>query len=225
MGGMSGGKGGSAPNTPDFARAAEAQTQSGRINQSNPFGSTSWNGNTQTTSLAPGLAQGAQGLMDTIANQNPGDIATARQQAIDANYSQSASRLGPQWAQREESTRAQLANQGLDPGSQAYGNEMGNLGRERNDAYTSAMNNAIGQGNQTQMTQLAQANLPYQQLGMLQGLTQGLSGQGAQTQYLPAAMAAYQGDLQKYGIQQYGKNSALSGLSQAGGNVAMLAAL
>ena len=39
-----------------------------------------------------------------------------------------------------------LANQGLRPGDQAYDAEMKNLGQERNDAYSSAMNDAITGG-------------------------------------------------------------------------------
>src|SRR4029079_1616253 len=50
------------------------------------------------------------------------------------------------WAQREEQQRQQLMNQGLDPDSEAYRNAMGTFGQQRNDAYSSAMNGAIGQG-------------------------------------------------------------------------------
>ena len=219
MGGLTGGKG--APKAPDFAGAAEAQAQSGHVNQANPFGSTGWSQGpdgrwTQNTQLSGGLGAGVTGLENTIANQNPEDVATARNQAIQANYSQAASRLDPQWAQREEAQRSQLANQGLDPGSQAYDTAAANLGRERNDAYTSAMNNAIGQGNQTQMAQLAQQNAPYQQLGEINSLMSGLSGTGSQTQLLPAAMQAYQGALQNYGIQQQGKNSMMGGAAGLG---------
>lgn len=70
----------------------------------------------------------------------------ARQQAIDASYGQMSSRLDPMWNQREDRMRTQLLNQGLDPGSEAYDTGMANLGRERNDAYTSALNASIGQG-------------------------------------------------------------------------------
>ncbi len=72
----------------------------------------------------------------------------ARDQAINASYGQATSRLDPMWRQREEASRTQLLNQGLDPSSEAYGNQMGELGRQRNDAYSSAMNSAIGQGAQ-----------------------------------------------------------------------------
>lgn len=227
MGGMSGGKGGQAPSAPDFAGAANAQANSGHINQNGPFGSTGWTQGpdgryTQNTQLAGGLGQGAGNLENQIGNQGPLDNgSTVRQQAIDASYNQAASRLNPQWSQADESFRQQMANQGLDPGSQAFDNARGNFDRSRNDAYTSAMNNAISNGNQAQALtfneNLQAQNNPYQQLGMLNGLTSGMSGQGTQTQYLPAAMQAYQGALQNYGIQQQGKNSAMSGLGGLAG--------
>lgn len=71
------------------------------------------------------------------------DAESARQQAINANYEQASSRLDPQWGQRESQLQAQLLNQGLRPGMEAYDTQMANLGRERNDAYTSAMRSSI----------------------------------------------------------------------------------
>jgi len=251
MGGSSFGKGSSAPAAPDFNAAAQQQAQSSqnavnqqtaanRPNQTNAFGaSTVWgsgpNGQpTQTTSFGGPLAAGVGSLESQIGSQGAlGTGDQARNQAINATYGQMTSRLDPQWAQRDEQTRAQLAAQGLDPGSQAYDTAMGNLGRERNDAYTSALNNSIANANQAQALTFGQ-NLqsqmaPYQQLGALQGLSgqAGFSqaGQAQPTQYLPAAMAGYQGALQGYGIDQQGKNSAMGGLSSLGGTAAMAGAM
>ncbi|MCK9988899.1 MAG: hypothetical protein AzoDbin1_05371 [Azoarcus sp.] len=228
-----GGKGGDAPSSPDFAAAAEAQANSGRINQNSPFGSVSWSKDpatgqwTQNVGFSDDLTAGAGNLMTQIGEQGPiGTGDDARNQAITSAYDQAASRLDPQWSQREESTRAQLAAQGLDPGSQAYDNAMGNFGRDRNDAYTSAMANAIGQGTAAGhvafQDNLSAANSPFQRLGMLAGLTSGLTGQGNQTQYLNAANMGYQGDLNKYATDQAGKNSLMSGGSSLAG-LAMLA--
>ncbi len=249
---MSGGKGkgGDVPATPDFNSMAERQAQSSqqavnqqtlanRANQTNALGaSTQWtqgpNGQwTQSTNLARPLQQGVSGLEGQIANQGPlGTGDQAREQAISGIYNQAASRLDPQFAQREQQERSMLANQGLDPGSEAYNNEMGNFNRSRTDAYSSAMNNAIQGGTAAQQAtfneNLAAQNNPYQQLQALQGMSgqagYNQAGQGQATQYLPAAMAQYQGDLQKYGIQQQGKNSMMSGLSNLAGPAMMLAA-
>lgn len=232
-GGFGGGKGSRPPSVPDFAGMAERQADSGRINQENPFGSTSWGVGpdgrpTQTTALAGGLGQGAQNLMGQIGNQGPlGTGDDARQAATGAYYDRAVSRLDPQWQAESNAFRAQMAGQGLDPGSEAYDRAFGNFSRGRNDAYATAEREAQTAGlgaqsltfNQNLQSQMA----PYQQLGALGGLMGGLSGQGPQTQYLPAAMQAYEGGLQRYGIDQAGKNSALNGMGQLGSNAAMLA--
>ena len=112
-----------------------------------------------------------------------------------------------------------LANQGIDPGSAAYGKEMDTLNRGQNDAYSSAMSGAIQQGTAAGHTafqdNLAAQNNPYQQMGAL-GAMSGQSQAPGGAQYLPAAMANYQGALQGYGIQQQGKNSQMAGTSQLG---------
>jgi hypothetical protein len=209
MGGVTdsiGGKGAPAP--PDFTQAAERQAQSGHINT--PFGT--WNGN--GIQFSGGLGQGAQNLMGQIGSQ--GALPTgmeARDQAIQSAYGQAASRLDPQWQQRETGLRAQLANQGLDPGSEAATNAYGDFSRSRNDAYGGAMANAIGQGTQAGNAIFQQGvqsqNQPYSQLNSLASLLQG--NQGRETQYLNAAGAGYQGQQNQYATEQAGKNSLLSG--------------
>lgn len=244
VGGVANAAGGgknSAPAPPDFSGAAQKQaaaseynvnqqTAQNRPDQTNAFGATSdWmvgpDGKAvQRTSFGGPLAQGVQNLEGQIGSQGPlGTGDQARDQAIDATYSQIASRLDPQFAQREEQTRSRLLAQGLDPGSQAYDNEMGNFDRARNDAYASAANNAINQGLQAQQVTFGQnlqaQNNPYQQLNMLSGLTgqQGFQAAGrAETpQYLQALEAQYGGQKDKYSADQAGKNGLMGGLSQA----------
>ena len=72
--------------------------------------------------------------------------AEARQQGIDNSYNQATSRLDPQWSQRAEEQEAALRNQGLNPGDEAYDNQMANMNRNRTDAYDQAMFSAIGIG-------------------------------------------------------------------------------
>ena len=246
LGGKNQNVSGTAPTSPDFAEAARIQaesslqntreqTRANRPNQGGIFGNSTWtqdaNGNwTQDLSLAPGL----QGASDALQGQIRDSAATpamtgdaARDQAIQGAYSQAASRLDPQWSQREAATATQLANEGFSRGDAGYQNAMGDLGRQRNDAYTSAMNSAIGQGTQagaaTFAQNLAAKMAPYQQAGQLRGLAspEGFTAAGSAQplQSLAAAMQKYQGDLQNYGIQQQGKNSKTGGAS----NIASLA--
>ena len=215
--------GGNAPSTPDFNKAASA-------NQTNAFGAnSSWtmgpNGPVQSQSFGGPLGGAMQGLEGQFAsaNANPLDNGQqARTRAEGAIYGQEQSRLDPRFQQQQHDLQTQLANQGLDPNSQAYQAQMGNFGRERNDAYQSAMNNAImGGGQEAQRQQGMDINSRMAPLAGLQGM-QGLTGQG-QNPFLPAAIAQYQGDLQKYGIQQQGKNSTMGGLAQMA-PLAMMAA-
>jgi hypothetical protein len=152
------------------------------------------------------LTQGIENRLGGMVN--PTELATgqeARDQAITSAYDQASSRLNPAWDQRESAARTQMINQGLDPGSQAFDTQMGNLGRERNDAFSSAMANAIGQGtsagNSIFQNSVTGAMLPYTQLNTLAGISD----------------SQYQNALQGYGTEQAGKNSMLSGLGSLGG--------
>lgn len=65
------------------------------------------------------------------------------QSAGDAVYNQAKSRLDPQWAQNEDEIKTQLYNQGItDPNSDAYKQAMNTFSQQKNDAYTSAQNDA-----------------------------------------------------------------------------------
>lgn len=103
------------------------------------------------------------------------------QAAADQAYGQATSRLDPQWANREESTRTRLLNQGLDPNSEAYQNEMAQLEHARNDAYGQARTQAFGMGRglfqdnlmarqQAIVEALKRRSQPLSELGALQGL-------------------------------------------------------
>jgi hypothetical protein len=141
-----------------FVQAAQANAQgniagalqataANRINQQTPYGSLSyqqtgtdaqgnpiWSANQQ---LSPELQQLTQsslaGLQASQANPmtgiNPGQT-----------YSDAImQRLAPQQSQAREALDAQLANQGIMPGSEAYNRAKTLLGQTQNDALTSAI--------------------------------------------------------------------------------------
>lgn len=154
----------------------EEQTRNNRPNQNGPFGSVQWsqdaNGNwTQNTSLngadqtnldqsrrlfgnAAGMSDSLMSRADTLfapqfnsgALSQIGTGENARNQAENALFGRATARLDPMWNKREDQTRTQLLNQGLDPSSEAYKNSMSDLGMQRNDAYSSAMNDSIING-------------------------------------------------------------------------------
>ena len=72
--------------------------------------------------------------------------AAARQETIDALYGQYTSRLDPRFASEQTSMENKLQGQGFVPGSDAYDKAMAQFGRTKNDAYTSALNQAVGSG-------------------------------------------------------------------------------
>lgn len=171
---------------------ADQQTQANRPNQTSPYGSTTWHQNPdgswgQSNSFTPGL-EGANSQLQAQMSSNYahglGNGDQARDQAIKAAYGQSVSRLDPQWAQREQQQNSSLANQGLDPNSEAFKNSMQGFNFARNDAYQGAMNNAIGQGTAAQQAtfgeNLAAYNNPLQQMSLMHGLLNmpGYSGAG-----------------------------------------------
>lgn len=137
-------------------KAWEQSTNANRPDVNGPFGGQSWKQDPATGEWTVntefnndlGNAQNdlQKGYAEALKKPLSGDA--ARDQAINSAYGQATSRLDPQWAKREEAQRTQLLNQGLDPSSEAYKSAMADTGQQRNDAYTSAMNSAIGQGTQ-----------------------------------------------------------------------------
>lgn len=86
-----------------------------------------------------------QGLSGSI---NPQAAQQAQQQGQNAAYASQTQYLDPQFSQQKESLAAQLANQGLTPGSQAYDNAMLNFNNTKQRAYSDAANQAILTGSQ-----------------------------------------------------------------------------
>lgn len=154
-------KGASPPDA--YREAAEKTAAQNRPDQQNAFNSTvSWETGPDGRPIQKqGFGGPLGGLSQSLQGQASSSMGTplsfaglpqavggqqARDQAISSAYGQATSRLDPQWQQRESMTRTQLMNQGLDPTSEAYRSEMDSLGRQRNDAYSSAMSGAVQQG-------------------------------------------------------------------------------
>jgi hypothetical protein len=216
MGGMFGGggkKGGGSTPAPDFSKAA-------MTNQSGPMGSSMWstdaNGNNTLSSQFTGQAadtfNSLQGGMGKAAAYDP---TQARDAAITSNYNQAASRLDPQWQQRQQAFGSGMANQGLDPGSEAYNASFGNESRAMNDAYSTAMANAVRQGNETQTTQMAQMRQPFEQAALMQGMLP----KGDPSAPFRAATSQYEAAKDKTSADQAGKGGLLSGLGGVAGTM------
>jgi len=257
----------SAPASPDYKGAAEAtgkssagniaaQTAANRPNQSSGFASSQWTQGpdgqwTQSSQLQGGLGEAQRGLMGQGAalgeGMNWGQFGAlgngdaAREQAINATYRQSVSRLNPQWSQREQSMNASLANAGLDPNSQAARTAQSRFSQQRNDAYQGALNNAISSGNQAQaltFNQNLQARQqaisealrargqPLDEMRALMGLMgqAGFQGAGAAdaTNYLGAANAQGQHDMNAWQAENQANADLYAGLIKGAAGLAPL---
>lgn len=92
------------------------------------------------------------------------DYGTQVNQARDAAYGAATHYLDPQFADQKSELDAQLANQGLSVGGEAYDKAQAAFGRQKEGAYDQARNLAFNQGLQAQN----------------QGFNQGLQGAGLQ---------------------------------------------
>lgn len=221
----------------DFGAQLEADKQNALFNFklnnniSNPFGSQSvvsdGNGGwkTQTSYAAPiqsaitGYQNMMPGLQERIASRlsqgSAFDDPNYRQNIQDAMLSRM------NFAGDEESLRTRLANQGLTEGSEAWGKEMDQFGRQKNDARMQAflgsgqeMQNLLGVENQARMAPIQEA----------QAVTQGMYSTAPQFQQFQSnysltnpAQQAYQESLDKYNSQMAQRNQVISGLFQLGG--------
>lgn len=147
----------------------------------------------------------------------------------DKAYSAFTSRLDPQWTQREQMQKTQLANQGLVPGGEAYTNAMRDFNSARNDAYQQAQLGAI----QTIPTAIQARDMPLNELNALRTGSQVNMPQFQQTQYpgqaqgpnvLGAAQNQAQWQQAMYNQQQATANANTQGLYGLGA-AAMMAFL
>lgn len=79
---------------------------------------------------------------------NPTAAQNAQQSGMNAAYQSSMGYLQPQFDQQKQSLDAQLANQGIEAGSQAYTNATQNLGLQQGQQQQQALNNAELTGSQ-----------------------------------------------------------------------------
>lgn len=114
---------------------------------------------------------------------------STRKAVEDALYSRATARLDPRFSQAQDQLNSSLAAQGITQGSEAYNRELQNFNNAKNDAYSSAMNDAItgsdvamqrlfNMGLQARQQGVNEANtlrmLPTQEAAALAGISNGL---------------------------------------------------
>ncbi len=128
-----------------------------------------------------------------------------------------SSRLNPMFAQREDALRTRLANQGIQPGSQAWNAEMSQFGQGRNDAYNQLLLTGRGQANSEIM---AERNSPINEISALMSGSQVSApnfSSTPQTQvggvdYMGAVNNNYNQQNQQYQAQLQQNNAAMGGM-------------
>jgi hypothetical protein len=170
---------------------AQNATAANRINQTTPYQSlqysqtgTDANGNPiwgATQSLAPQFQGSLSNLAQNVGQTTQHAFNPTNLPSMGINPSENYSdaimrRLQPQIQHQTEMSDAQLANQGIVPGTEAYTNAKRVLGQQQNDLLTSAQIGGIGVGQQANQQaynqQLQTYNNPLQQLGAFNQATQ-----------------------------------------------------
>jgi hypothetical protein len=158
------------------------------------------NGNPQSSLNTSGLNSLYDGnVQDKVdfSGLNPlnTDFAQQRNGVENALYSRATARLDPRFNQQQSDMEAALSNQGIARGSEAWNRESTNFNNSRNDAYSSAMNDAIAAGGNEQ-SRLFGMDLSARQQGVNETLNSG--------------QFANQADQQKFGYAANNRNQAFS---------------
>lgn len=121
-----------------------------------------------------------------------GDLAGFTDQAQNAAYQQQTQYLDPQFSQEQQQLDAQLRNSGAQPGSAAYNNAMQLFTNQKQQAYSNAQEQAVGQGLQEQQALYGESANTNQQL----------FGQAAAGQQAANAAAGQQYGQELQGVQE-----------------------
>lgn len=126
--------------------------------------------------------------------------ASVRDAVAQSTYNQMAHFLDPQFSDRENALRSDLANQGITRGSEAYDREQRNLELARESAYGDLMNRAVMSGGDA-MNQLYNMAMTGRQQGVNELTTQGEFGNTAQNQVVQQLLNAMQASNAGIGLQ------------------------
>jgi hypothetical protein len=179
-----------------------------------------------------------EGMPDP-ANASP----EARQEAIDALYGQYQSRLDPRFAKEQSALETRLANQGIGIDSDAYRSATSEFGRNKNDAYTSAANQAVVGGGAEQSRLFGLQNsareraiqeqaylrgIPLNEMSALMGASGGVNmptfsptpQTGVQTADITSpTMMQYGGQMNAYNQGRSSNNAMMGGLFGLAGSI------
>jgi hypothetical protein len=240
--------------------AARAATAANRVNQvtpygnlnyaitgEDPYGNPTWTATTSLSDVGQQLLsnqnQASLGLGSTI-NAQLGQVQNVMGKGFNPNLPSTGmnpgqsyqdaymQRLAPQIAQSRESTQAQLANQGVVPGTQAYENAMRQQQMKENDLLLGATTQGFGVGQQANQQafgqELTKYNIPLNTLSALRtgaqvqnpsfvNAPQQATTSGADI--LGASQMGYNAQMGNFNAQQAAQQGFNSGLMGLGGTL------
>jgi hypothetical protein len=238
----------SAPAAPNYTQAAQATAAGNMIGQVTPYGSLSYSqsgtdasGNpmyTATTSLSPTEQQLLQGQQNTalqlqgfapnVANQIGQNVNQPFNPTLPStginpgqSYQQAEMQiLSPQLQHQQETTNAQLANQGIQPGSEAWTNAQNQLANNQNNLLaqvtTQGINTGLAANQQAYNQAVSNYNMPINTLNALNTGSQVQNPSFTTTpsgaNYSAAAANQYAASMGNYNAQQAAQSNLNSGL-------------
>ena len=220
---------GAQPGVPNFYGLANQQTQANRPNQYTPYGQSEWKQDpatgawTQNTGFS-GALQGANDSLMTQWGKNAaagyGNGDTARNQAVNASWGQFERMNEPLMAQRENKSKSDLLNMGLDAGSEGFNTGFGNTLRANDTSRLNAQDQAIAAGDRAQQQTFNQNRQswmdPLSAMGAMQGLLQMPNVPGAGN-YLQAGQDQFNAENTQYGQTMNNITGLLGGGAQVAG--------
>lgn len=242
-GGGGGGGGSSPPPAPDYTQAARATAAGNMIGQNTPYGTLAYNqsgtdqyGNplyTATQTVAPSLQPAVTQSQNAISNYqfgqfNPGNLPSFGINPGQTYYGAEMGILQPQIDRQRQMLTTQLANQGIQPGSEAYTNAMldqsNREGALLNNAVVGGFNTGLAANNQqfTQNLNAYNTNLsaPFQYANSVKSLaTPSYVQTPAGPNYLSAVNSQYQNQLGAYNAGLANQTNQMNGLLGLGGTL------
>ena len=241
--GGGGGGGSSPPPAPDYTQAARATAAGNMIGQNTPYGSLAYNqsgtdqyGNpmyTATQTVAPGLQNAVANSQNAASNYQyqpftAGNLPSYGINPGETYYNAEMQQLQPQLDRQRNMLATQLANQGIQPDSEAYRNAMQDQNNRENNLLANAVTSGIGVGLNANQQQFAQnlntyntnAAAPFTYANNVKALaTPSYVQTPAGPNYLGAVNSQYQNQLGAYNAAQANQTNQMNGLLGLGGTL------
>lgn len=232
-----------APATPNYTQAAQATAAGNMIGQNTPYGTLNYTqsgtdafGNpmyTANQTVAPALQPAVQNSQNVIGNYQYTPFTGGNLPSYGINPGQTyqqaeMSILQPQIDRQRQQTLTQLANQGIQPGSEAYQNALQDLNNQQNNLLANITTQGIGVGLNANQQQYAQnlntyntnATTPFTQANNIKALaTPSYVQTPAGPNYLNAVNSQYTNQLGAYNAGLANQTNQMNGLLGLGGTL------